>query len=119
MAYSRWINSIWYTFWSAESDEVYKDNQIFEICDLDGITFTYAELRESLDDCIERVKLHYSLEKEHTVKINYYVDRFGELCYFEKTIRRKPTRISNSELSELREYMERFMKDVDNDDSLF
>jgi hypothetical protein len=119
MFYSRWIDSIWYTFWSAESEGVYRDNQIFEICDLDGVKFTYAEIKDSIGDCIERVKLNYSLEKEHTVKTNYYVDRFGELCYFEKTIRRKPTRISNSELSELREYMERFMKDVENDDSLF
>lgn len=119
MHYSRWIDSIWYTFWSAESGMVYKDEQIFEICDLDGITFTYAELKESIEDCLDKVRLQYSLEKEHTVKTNYYVDGFGELCYFEKTIRRKPTKISNSELFELKEYMVRFMKDVENDDSLF
>lgn len=119
MNYSRWTTSIWQTFWSAESDDLYKDNQIFEICDLENIRFSYAELKDSIDDCLEKVRLFYLLEKEHIVKTNYYVDRFGGLCYFEKKIRRKPTKVTESDLMELRRYMIEFISDVENDDSLF
>ena len=119
MNYSNFRTSVWQTFWSAESDDVYKDNQIFEICDLDNIRFTYAELKDSIEDCLEKVKLYYTLEKEHIVKTNYYVDTYGELCYLEKRIRRKSTKISESNLKELREYMIEFISDVENDDSLF
>lgn len=119
MNYSRFATSVWQTFWSAESDNIYRENQIFEICDIENISFTYAEIRYSIDDCLEKVKLHYTLEKEHIVKSNYYVDKFGELCFFEKKIRRKPTKISESHLRELRGYMEEFIRDVESEDSLY
>lgn len=119
MNYSRFTTSVWQTFWSADSDNIYRDNQIFEICDIDNIVFSYAEMKDSMEDCIQKVKLYYSLEKEHVVKTNYYVDRFGELCYFEKRIRRKATKISESHLNELRGYMFEFLRDVENDENLF
>lgn len=118
MNYSCKSDSIWQTFRSHDCDMVHKKNQIFEIDDLETIKFTFEELNESIEDCLDKVKLHFSLEKEQTIFTNFYVDRFGHLCYLEKTIRRRPAKISKSELLELRGYMERFLLDIENDGSL-
>jgi hypothetical protein len=119
MSYSRWSSSIWYTFWSFSSpNNIYKKDQIFEICDFDGIQFTYSEIKEDIDACLEEVKLHYSLEQEIIVNENYSVDSFGDLVFSEKKIKKKPIKLRESQLEELREYMLNFIDDVDKDDSL-
>lgn len=119
MSYSRWFSSYWYTFWSSESGDVYKDDQIFEICDFDGLRFTYAEIKEDIDSCIDRVRLHYSLEHEIIINSNYYVGKDGELSLSEKKIKKKPIKLKESQLEELKEYMLEFLEDVENDNDLF
>lgn len=50
MSYSRWSNSVWYTYWSAKSGDT-RDTQVFTVCwEKD---FTYKELKENLDACAE------------------------------------------------------------------
>lgn len=119
MSYSRWTTSCWYTFWSAESGDVYKDDQIFEICDFDGLKFSYQELKENIDSCLDRVRLHYSLEHEVIINSNYYVNENGELSFLEKKIKKKPVKLKEWQLDELKEYMLKFISDVEEDDSLF
>jgi len=50
MSYSRWSNSVWYTYWSAQSGDT-RDTQVFQVCG--ERSFTYKELKESLDACAE------------------------------------------------------------------
>lgn len=119
MSYSRWSNSIWYTFWSSCSpNDIFKKDQIFEICDFDGIQFSYEELKEDIEGCLQKVQLHYSLEKEIVLNEKYFVNKKGELTFFEKKINKKPFKLKEYQIQELREYMLEFIKDVEEDDSL-
>lgn len=52
MAYSRWSNSRWYTYWSINSGDS-KDSQVFQVCSVKG--FTYRELKEDMSKCIREV----------------------------------------------------------------
>lgn len=91
MSYSRFGESYWYTFWAcAPVDSIEnRDSAIFEICPL--LSFTAAELRANVDECLERAKLA-DLEKETT----YYRGQATEF-----------------DLAELRAMMLEFVADVD------
>ena len=56
MSYSRWSNSVWYTYWSAESGDT-RDTQVFQVCG--EKSFTYKELKESLNACVA----YFSLDR--------------------------------------------------------
>ena len=86
MSYSRWLNSAWYTFWSAPNRHTMnvKEKQVFEICSVKS--FTYEELND-IYKCIDELK---ELNKNNT----YY---------------------SDDDYKELIGYMLEFRKDVDND----
>jgi len=70
MAYSRWYNSTWYTFWSALGEDVYptkwptekaKRSQVFEICDFPSYSFTYGELEDKgIGPIISDIRRFYS-----------------------------------------------------------
>jgi hypothetical protein len=92
MSYSRWITSIWYTYWSASSEETkyklptkkLKYNQVFDICDFPSYSITYGDLMtKDLNTILKEVK-------------EYYIDK-------------NPT---EDELYELSEYLMRFVDDV-------
>ena len=86
MAYSRWSDSRWYTYWSSTSSGPTKLEKSFCICDDPNVEmhFTYADLRKDVDRCLVLVKgKHPTATKE--------------------------------EIEELKGYMEAFMKDVDRD----
>ena len=84
MAYSRWMGSPWYTFWSCEGPETEnRDTAVFCVCSVKS--FTAKELRDDIDGCIEKVK--QVLEEE--------------------------TDYSEEEFDELKGYMKAFLKDVD------
>lgn len=56
MSYSRWSNSIWYTFWCTQSEDTEnRDTAIFCICDV--MDFTAKELRDDMQGCLDKVKL--------------------------------------------------------------
>lgn len=92
MSYSRWSNSVWYTFWTTDSDSMeykfptkkLKYNQIFQICDSPSYYITYGDLM--------------------TKDINSILQEVKEL-YKDK----KPT---EDELYELSEYLMKFIDDI-------
>ena len=53
MSYSRWGSSRWYTFWCA-SDAKKRADEVFDICA--EKSFTYGELLEDIDSCIEVIR---------------------------------------------------------------
>jgi len=93
MSYSRWSNSVWYTFWcSSGSDK--RDEQLFSIC---GVTiFTYADLKQGLDICIDKIK-NIVIEIKNK-------DNESSIGIFE---------YSEDDYDELKVYMKRFIKDVE------
>jgi len=91
MSYSRWLNSIWYTFWRA-SDATCKEDEIFCIC---GVTdIKYKDMREDLEGCISKVKDVV----EHPEKEGI------SFC---------PAEVSPLDYDELKIYMQRFMQDIE------
>jgi hypothetical protein len=65
MAYSKWNNSYWYTFWSGNSAKTkfkwptkkLKRDQVFEICEMRPFFITYGELEdEGMGRIISKVK---------------------------------------------------------------
>ena len=89
MSYSRWSNSRWYTFWTAngpKSDK--KDDQAFEICDFGGGNiFLYKQLNEDLEKCLD--------EAVHTANLT------------------DKDEVTDAEREELATYMKSFMEDIE------
>ena len=86
MAYSRWIESYWYTYWCVQLDDVVEtcDNARFCICDV--ATFSAKELREDIESCLAKAR---------------------EACVDESI---QPL---DSEYDDLRSYMKEFLEEVD------
>jgi hypothetical protein len=101
MSYSRWSNGYWYCFYSPSSGDT-KDTQLFEICDIGHpMIFSYKELTEDIDGCLEKVKEEHNTAKTIT---------FGD-----GTLDIEPIKIEQTYLDELKIYMKRFIQDVEND----
>ena len=98
MAYSRWSNSYWYTFWRTVSEaetrfklptNKLKRAQTFEICDSHPFFITYGELQDNgMGSVLSRVKQ-----------------------YFKKIHPNKPP--TEEDLRELMDYIKTWEKDVD------
>lgn len=73
MSYSRWSNSVWYTFWSNSRTRL-KEEQIFEVCSV--VSFKYKEIKENINGCIATIK---KLSPDNTIK------EFKELKRYMKT----------------------------------
>jgi len=119
MAYSRWSNSRWYTFWCVHpTDSKKRNEQIFEICDFPTISFTFKELSDNLPECLSRVKSHFAQEHKGNIlkDIKKKPDGSSELIYEETTW--GPVVTKDSELKELTGYMKKFIKDVLTDPDL-
>lgn len=55
MAYSRWSNSVWYTYWaSGPSDDENIENQYFAVCGV--CTLNYLFIRDSIEQAVDIVK---------------------------------------------------------------
>lgn len=115
MAYSRWGNSIWYTFWLA-TDRKYqfptqklKNEEKFEICDFPSFYVSYGSIKnKGIDNVLNDIKEYYS--KEHSGRIfDKFID--GEI-HFKDTIF-EPKNPTDDEIQELRGYLEKFITDVD------
>jgi hypothetical protein len=112
MAYSRWGNSTWYTFWSAMGSipteyklptKKLKNNQVFEICDFPSYHITYGEIIEKgLAQTLKEIKEYYNQDHENI--INEYSE-----CGIPQPAK-NPT---EKEMVELGIYIEQFVKDVD------
>lgn len=108
MAYSRWGSSYWYTYWAA-SPVLDRDNQLFAICDVGHpLEFKYSDLKTDLQGCLQRVKEEYAREQEvEILKDALDVSKGSEIV----TV--KAVELDDKLLNELREYMEQFLKDVE------
>jgi len=117
MAYSRFGDSTWYTFWAADSADCrykwptkqLKNNQVFQICDFPSFSFTYGKLQKAgMGGIISKVAKFYS--KEHTGQI--FKEWKGSETIYQDTIytAKKPT---GEELNELMVYIRKWEADVD------
>jgi hypothetical protein len=115
MAYSRWSNSIWYSFWVSTNlkyklpTQKLKDEQLFEICDFPSYYVSYGSIKsEGIDEVLKKIKEFYS--KDHNGSIfDKYVD--GKLTYKETTFDAKNN--TDEEIEELKDYLTQFINDVD------
>ena len=116
MSYSRWGTSRWYTFWSDSGKTNRANHQIFHICDLGpSLSFTYAQLKSDIDDCILQVKEHY--EQEHTGQIlSEWKKGTEDPPYADTTYGLNPA--TKAELQELKGYMMSFIEDVETDEEI-
>jgi hypothetical protein len=90
MAYSRWWNSQWYTYWTSSYSPSckfklptrgLKDGQTFEICDWDNsIQIRYWDLRHfGIDSMVEVVKhryKEYDYTEEDYEELKGYIQEF-------------------------------------------
>ena len=119
MSYSRWSSSSrWYTFWSASGAEItqykwptqkLKDSQVFEICDIPSYYITYGELKKiSRSILLHEIEEHFAKDFDwHDIEI---VD--GKLERGKPKII-KGKRPTWDQLLELQDYLDQFMRDVD------
>jgi hypothetical protein len=113
MAYSRFSNSIWYTFWSShEGTETryklptqdLKDSQVFQICDIPSFDIKYGDIRKKgINEILNEIKEFYS--KPHEVHLLFSKENEGFLT--------SPRFPSYEEMEELKGYIIEFVKDVD------
>jgi hypothetical protein len=102
MSYSRWINSFWYTYWACPAEE-YKDSRDAQRFDICGIkSYTYKELKDDLDGCIEGLKAYMKENGPKQDKKYTFV----------------PETATDEEFEELKGYMKEFMRDVEEDEDL-
>ncbi len=93
MAYSRWKNSYWYTYWSSPSraetkfklpTKRLKRAQTFEICDSYPFFITYGELQDQgIGNMLSRVKRHFKQinpnhppTEEHMRELMDYINKW-------------------------------------------
>jgi hypothetical protein len=116
MSYSRWSNSVWYTFWVA-SDMKYKlptqslkNEQLFEICDFPSYYVSYGSLKiKGIDGVLKDIKDFYLKNHRGTI-FDGVVD--GKMTYKETIFEGK--NYSDLEIEELRSYLGEFINDVNN-----
>ena len=117
MAYSRWNNSTWYTYWVANKKysqfkwpkTELKNRQTFCICDLPNYYTNYGEIKQKgIDVVLEDIKGYYKMAIKETVIVE---GKNGLPRY--KQVARKAKNPSDEEMEELRSYIQSFMDDVD------
>ena len=90
MSYSRWTNSLWYTYWLA-GDVDSKEDEMFDICTVKILK--YSEMKDNIYGAIASVRqaiIDDKMDPEYKKKL-----------------------LSDEALEELRGYMEQFISDVD------
>jgi hypothetical protein len=74
VSYSRWSNSIWYTYYAC-SYSYERDEQAFDVCG--ARCFYYGELKENLEGCITEVKkLCPESTEEEVQELKGYISEF-------------------------------------------
>ena len=78
MSYSRWSNSVWYTFHHITYSDK-RDDQIFEICAI--TSFTFGELNADYAGCVKKVKeLCPEATDKEMKELEGYMERFMDDC---------------------------------------
>lgn len=74
MAYSRWSNSRWFTYWVA-IDEYDRDKQLFDISAMK--VFSYRELKDDIEGCLKTVRvLDPDASEEEYEELRGYMQEF-------------------------------------------
>ena len=111
MAYSRWSNSFWYTFWSSSVSNK-KEDQIFEICDFGhSMTFKYSDMA-SISSCIKKVKAHFGQKIIGSILSDFGHDEVGKVNLIYKEHTHEGVELNEEQLNELEVYMLKFIEDV-------
>jgi hypothetical protein len=118
MSYSRWSNSIWYTFWTSASPQCdfrwptkqLRDSQLFEICGIPSYTISYGEIIEKGIPVILR-EVHDYYNQTHACSLLDGWDEQRKPLYSPTTILAQS--FTESELQELGEYIAQFASDVE------
>jgi len=63
MSYSRWSNSVWYTYWCAGADNNHRRSQLFDICGV--ITFTAGEIIDDIEKCLDTACDKSKINNDH------------------------------------------------------
>jgi len=94
MSYSRWSNSIWYTFWTVTPKSCIppeglnpEDEQFCVDCELE---FSYKSLKKDMLKCLNNVRSHYEFKMDNDENLP-----------------------SDADYDELKGYMQEFIKDVE------
>jgi hypothetical protein len=86
-----------------------KNNQVFEICDIDPYYVTYEQLKKiGPAKMVHLVQLHYS----QPYTCNLLKEWNNNKPIYEKTTL-SPEQFTEEELDELKDYFEAFIKDID------
>lgn len=93
MSYSRWGDSVWYTYWGAYSDKFPRDEQEFVVCSIGEVT--YGEMKKDFESAVGRLVEQGIAQGKR---------EFMAEGAFEPT---------PEELAELRGYMREFMAEVE------
>lgn len=120
MSYSRWGNSTWYTFWSANSPALnfkwptkqLKDGQIFQICDFNSFSFTYKNLQDwGMARLVLKIRKFYSKDRPGEI-FNGWTD--DKKPVYKETVwpAKNPTA---DELIELIDYIRTWERDVEDE----
>ncbi len=67
MSYSRWSESVWYTYWAGCPKKENRNTAVFEICYV--CRFTALELRENLDICLDMVREKGQFNEEQIIEL--------------------------------------------------
>ena len=79
MAYSRWINSQFYTYWAGQANS--KKDEVFVVhYDLETYrSFTYTECKQMMDDTLRiKGKMNFIDNDEEAKEIQGYIKQFIE-----------------------------------------
>lgn len=118
MSYSRWSNSVWYTYWTTFSPEMeyklpshdLKRYQILEIAAQTNCHVTYGDIEDfGLKGVIKKIKKHYSQPYKQTIKV--WDEENQQLK--ETEVLHPPMNPTLEQLNELVGYIAEFQKDVD------
>ena len=114
MSYSRWSNSIWYTYWVATNTKI-MDEEVFEICSVRSLT--YREIKNDIDAAVKSVadKMRKSFIESNNADLEYLVDdskSVKDLREYTFTALYSP---SEADIVELKGYMQEFLIDIEDE----
>lgn len=111
MSFSRWSDSVWYTYWQGGSSNK-REEQSFTICSVSS--FTYKELKEDIELCLNLV-CHKQQLVYPWVEEGPFGGGIDETATptFDPSL--KPT---DEEREELKRYMLRFIDRIEKDNTL-
>lgn len=76
MAYSRWGQSAWYTYWQVSKDNNKRSEQVLHIDGGEVYKFTLKDLLTDIDGCLEQVSEGLSYTWKDLLELRGYMREF-------------------------------------------